>query len=117
MVQRPTLTLHNFSFRPDPLNAPKGQEIIRAVDEQVEIFPKAKEQPVEKPKVEKPTSLNPAMSGGLKVKLFGKMKEKNTFEAAAEKAEELMEIEDEEDFELENPSPVQSLGNFWLIPI
>ena len=110
MVQRPTLTLHNFSFRPDPLNAPKGQEIIHAVDEQVEIFPKI-DLPVEKPKKETPTSLNPALSGGLKVKLFGKMKEKNTFETAEKASEELMEIEDEEDFELENPSPVQSLGN------
>ena len=34
-----TLTLHNFSFRNDPLNATKGQEIIRTVDEVVEIFP------------------------------------------------------------------------------
>ena len=35
-----TLTLHNFSFRNDPLNATtKGQEIIRSVDEVVEIFP------------------------------------------------------------------------------
>ena len=116
--------MHNFSFRADPLNAPKGQEIIRGIDEQVEIFPKKAEIPLEMPmqssKKETPTSLNPAFqSGTLKVKLFGKMKEKNTFENpdqnprgdAAANNSELMEIEDdEEDFELEN-SPVQSLGN------
>ena len=119
----PTLTMHNFSFRADPLNAPKGQEIIRGIDEQVEIFPKKAEVPLEiqaPGKKETPTSLNPAFqSGTLKVKLFGKMKEKNTFENpdqnprgdAATNNSELMEIEDdEEDFELEN-SPVQSLGN------
>ena len=33
------MTLHNFSFRQDPLNAPKGQEIVHAIDEAVEIFP------------------------------------------------------------------------------
>lgn len=119
----PTLTMHNFSFRPDPLNAPKGQEVIRGVDEQVEIFPKRPEPVAEVSKKETPTSLNPAFqSGTLKVKLFGKMKEKNTFEnhhastaSAAENNgaksnDEPMEIEDEEDFELEN-SPVQPLGN------
>ena len=33
------MTLHNFSFRQDPLNAPKGQEVVHAIDEAVEIFP------------------------------------------------------------------------------
>ena len=36
----PTLTLHNFSFRNDTLNAPKGQEIIRAVDGDDQTLPK-----------------------------------------------------------------------------
>ena len=39
VANSPTLTLHNFSFRQDPLNAPKGQEIVHAIDEAVEIFP------------------------------------------------------------------------------
>ena len=39
VANSPSLTLHNFSFRNDPLNAPKGQEIIHAFDEAVEIFP------------------------------------------------------------------------------
>ena len=34
-----TLTLHNFTFRQDRLNAPKGQEIVHTADEVVEIFP------------------------------------------------------------------------------
>ena len=39
VANSPTLTLHNFSFRQDPLNAPKGQEVVHAIDEAVEIFP------------------------------------------------------------------------------
>ena len=39
LVNLPTLTLCNFAFRQDPLNAPKGQEIVHAIDEAVEIFP------------------------------------------------------------------------------
>ena len=103
-----TLTLHNFSFRNDPLNASKGQEIIRAVDEVVEIFPpkpvvlpvpvepksvpslpvvsKTAVHPVENSRqtAQPSTSLSPALpSGLLKVKLFGKMKERNTFEPPA----------------------------------
>ena len=41
-----TLTLHNFTFRQDRLNAPKGQEIVHTADEAVEIFP-PKFQPME----------------------------------------------------------------------
>lgn len=84
LANMPTLTLHNFSFRNDPLNAPKGQEIIRATDEIVEIFP-AKQGQVEQAVKKTPsTSLNPMLpSGLLKVKMFGKMKEKNTLESAS----------------------------------
>ena len=133
MASYPTLTLHNFSFRNDPLNAPKGQEIIRAIDETVEIFP-MKPEPEKAPKPEKvvttptpapaaavkpsppSTSLTPSLpSGLLKVKMFGKMKEKNAFDSpggSSEKSDSNMEIDDE-DFELEAPRPgkTQSLGN------
>jgi len=139
-----TLTLHNFSFRNDPLNATKGQEVIRAIDEVVDIFPspaklflepKVAPSPKPSPKpspvtVSKApiasapsqtpvpsTSLTPALpSGLLKVKMFGKMKERNTFDtqpATIEKSDSLMEIDDDEDFDLETPhtSKTQSLGN------
>ena len=164
VANSPTLSMHNFSFRNDPLNAPKGQEIIHAFDEAVEIFPakiskidadkliqhrhEAKQKHESKQKIEhqhktperkiadKPaperkliesTSLSPSLpSGLLKVKMFGKMKEKNTFgsppsgpESSStsnnepKSADESMEIDDDEDFELEaTPSNrTQSLGN------
>ena len=172
VANSPTLSMHNFSFRNDPLNAPKGQEIIHAFDEAVEIFPakiqaakiskidtdkliqhrhEAKQKHKSEQKniehqhktperkiVDKPapperkliesTSLSPSLpSGLLKVKMFGKMKEKNTFgspptsgpESSStsnnepKSADESMEIDDDEDFELEaTPSNrTQSLGN------
>ena len=40
-----TLTLHNFSFRKELMNAPKNQEISHAFDEEVTIFPKSKLSP------------------------------------------------------------------------
>ena len=148
VANSPTLTLHNFSFRNDPLNAPKGQEIIHAFDEAVEIFP-AQIDTIEKMMVAKAptsasksqdrklaaasaesTSLSPSLpSGLLKVKMFGKMKEKNTFDnpsqgsggshpaggansSTAPEADETMEIDDDEDFDLEAPNNrTQSLGN------
>lgn len=126
-----TLTLHNFSFRNDRLNAPKVQEICRAVDEVVEIFPP---KPVVLPAAavldtpKKPikeittaTSLSPSLpSGVLKVKMFGKMKERNAFDSPTStssevrnsSADESMNADDEEDFELEAKQPQpQSLGN------
>ena len=86
------MTLHNFSFRNDPLNAPKGQEVIRAIDEIVDIFPnlpklvqehkvapspvivsKAPIAPAPSPAPAPSTSLTPSLpSGLLKVKMFGK---------------------------------------------
>ena len=130
------MTLHNFSFRNDPLNAPKGQEVIRAIDEVVNIFPsppklvhepKVAPLPIIVPKVPTApppapapapsTSLTPALpSGLLKVKMFGKMKERNTFDSPPstnDKPESQMEIDDDEDFDLETPhtSKTQSLGN------
>ncbi len=118
VANSPTLTLHNFSFRNDPLNAPgNGQEIIRAVDEVVEIFPN-KPAPVSasKPQAPASTSLNPSLSGLLKVKMFGKMKEKNQFDAPMgdkdpQPMDSSMDIDDE-DFDLEPSQPqTQSLGN------
>merc|ERR1712051_1001471 len=163
-----------------PLNATKGQEIIRTVDEVVEIFPNLPQVHEQKPQkirenvevhtksaspivskasptvpktsaspiISKPspaivskalpsatiskaspahapsTSLSPALpSGLLKVKMFGKMKERNTFDqsptgaggGAIEKSSsnDNMEIDDDEDFDLETPhsSKTQSLGN------
>ena len=151
MANSPSLTLHNFSFRNDPLNAPKGQEITHAFDEAVEIFP-AQIDTMEKMMVAKApagsksqdrklaaasastasesTSLSPSLpSGLLKVKMFGKMKEKNTFDTPPQgsgtghsmgggaspstvEAEVTMEIDDDEDFDLETPNNgTQSLGN------
>ena len=149
VANSPSLTLHNFSFRNDPLNAPKGQEIIHAFDEAVEIFP-AQIDTMEKMMVAKApaksqdrklaaasastasesTSLSPSLpSGLLKVKMFGKMKEKNTFDTPPQgsgtghsmgggaspstvEAEVTMEIDDDEDFDLETPNNgTQSLGN------
>ena len=156
VANSPTLTLHNFSFRQDPLNAPKGQEIVHAIDEAVEIFP-PKFENMEKMVPGKPiipkeitpaptkmpatpitktperqkivtdsTSLSPSLpSGLLKVKMFGKMKEKNAFESSPGGAsasetnnEESMEIDDDEDFDLETPNRTQSLGmNFLYITV
>ena len=62
-------------------------------------------------------------SGLLKVKMFGKMKERNTFDQSPTGAgagvieksssNDNMEIDDDEDFDLETPhsSKTQSLGN------
>jgi hypothetical protein len=44
-----TLTLHNFSFRKELMNAPKNQEIARASDEEVVIFPKLQSSPSTQP--------------------------------------------------------------------
>ena len=44
-----TLTLHNFSFRKELMNAPKNQEIARAFDEEVVIFPKLQSSPISQP--------------------------------------------------------------------
>lgn len=120
-----SLTLHNFSFRNDPLNAPKGQEIIRGFDEVVEIFPPLpKVEPVKTPdRIKDPsigTSLSPSLpSGLLKVKMFGKMKERNAFDSPTQSEGQKSEIElEDEDFDLDiDPSPVsaasktQTLGN------
>ena len=44
-----TLTLHNFSFRKELMNAPKNQEIAHALDEDVVIFPKLQQSPISEP--------------------------------------------------------------------
>ena len=41
-----TLTLHNFSFRKELMNAPKNQEIAHASDEEAIIFPKLQSSPI-----------------------------------------------------------------------
>ena len=44
-----TLTLHNFSFRKELMNAPKNQEISHAFDEDAIIFPKIHPSPILQP--------------------------------------------------------------------
>ena len=44
-----TLTRHNFSFRKELMNAPKNQEIARASDEEVVIFPRLQSSPITQP--------------------------------------------------------------------
>ncbi len=134
------------------MNAPKEQEICHAVDELVQIFPPPPPPPPKKepaPKVATPErkksvdekkddSKTPNLPGGLlKVKMFGKMKERNAFDSPGSEGvtspgaaaptpvvgdqDHEMEVED---FELEpqisikpiKPSPpkangTQSLGN------
>ena len=44
-----TLTLHNFSFRKELMNAPRNQEIAHALDEEAVIFPKHQAPSVSQP--------------------------------------------------------------------
>ena len=43
------LTLHNFSFRKELMNAPRNQEIAHAIDEEAVIFPKHQSSTVSQP--------------------------------------------------------------------
>ena len=57
-----TLTLHNFSFRKELMNAPKNQEIAHPVDEEVVIFPKASKPSSAQSAPSQPTAATPSES-------------------------------------------------------
>ena len=52
-----TLSWHNFSFRKEPMQAPRSQEIVRGARENIEIFPEKNEPPPPPPKPKGRTSV------------------------------------------------------------
>ncbi len=78
----PTLSFHNFSFRREPMGAQPEQEVLRGENEKVEIFPP----PPEKPSAPPPAQKTP--KGGIKLKMFSKMNEKNSIGSSPPAAEE-----------------------------
>ena len=94
-AKEPTLSYHNFSFHPKVMGAPKDQEKVHGERETVEIFPPPKPAPPPPPQRAKspktvpstaktpPPSVDsaaPSSGGGLKIKLFSKMSEKNSLQ-------------------------------------